>query len=181
VTHLASARHDGPATPRPASTRGPHRSAPHPRWCDGAHERGGRDQRRAVPGEAWHTVDTRGLNGFGEGHRRQYGGRWQRARTLSDLKWSSHIDSAKPLSTVFLPMCRQKPVHSPPRIVCWIEQTVLNLGFDETLPVEAVPIDSQVNQPDGWQPRLALIAVRYSIFHLSKLHFYVIFQRRYDH
>ena len=36
--------------------------------------RAGRDQRRAVAGEARDAVDTRGLNGLGEGHRRQDGG-----------------------------------------------------------------------------------------------------------
>jgi hypothetical protein len=36
--------------------------------------RPGRDQGRAAAGEACDTVDTRGLDGFGEGHRRQDGG-----------------------------------------------------------------------------------------------------------
>ena len=36
--------------------------------------RAGRDPRRAVAGEASNTMDTCGLNGFGEGHRRQDGG-----------------------------------------------------------------------------------------------------------
>jgi hypothetical protein len=31
-----------------------------------------------IPGEACHTVDTRGLNGLGEGHRRQDGGELSR-------------------------------------------------------------------------------------------------------
>jgi hypothetical protein len=34
----------------------------------------GRDQRRAVADEAGDAVDTRGLNGLGEGHGRQDGG-----------------------------------------------------------------------------------------------------------
>jgi hypothetical protein len=33
----------------------------------------GRDQRRAVAGKAGDAVDTRGLNGLGEGHRRPEG------------------------------------------------------------------------------------------------------------
>jgi hypothetical protein len=33
-----------------------------------------RDHRRAGPGEAGDTMDTRGLEGLGEGHRRQHGG-----------------------------------------------------------------------------------------------------------
>jgi hypothetical protein len=37
-------------------------------------KRAGRDQRRAVAGEAGDMVDTRGLNSLGEGHRRQDGG-----------------------------------------------------------------------------------------------------------
>ena len=36
--------------------------------------RTGRDQRRAVADEAGDAVDARGLNGLGEGHRRQHGG-----------------------------------------------------------------------------------------------------------
>jgi hypothetical protein len=36
--------------------------------------RAGGDQRRAVAGEPGNTVDARGLNGLGEGHRRQDGG-----------------------------------------------------------------------------------------------------------
>jgi hypothetical protein len=36
--------------------------------------RAGRDQRRAVTGEAGDAVNTRGLNRLGEGHRRQDGG-----------------------------------------------------------------------------------------------------------
>jgi hypothetical protein len=37
----------------------------------GGVKREGRDQRGAVAGEARDAVDTRGLNGFGEGHRWQ--------------------------------------------------------------------------------------------------------------
>jgi hypothetical protein len=37
-------------------------------------KRAGRDQRRAVAGEASDAVDTRGLEGFGEGHGRENGG-----------------------------------------------------------------------------------------------------------
>ena len=52
-------------------------AADQPRIRDGMvgrAKRAGRDQRRAVAGEAGDAVDTRGLNGLGEGHRRQDGG-----------------------------------------------------------------------------------------------------------
>ena len=52
-------------------------AADQPRIRDGLvgrAKRAGRDQRRAVAGEAGDTMDARGLNGFGEGHRRQDGG-----------------------------------------------------------------------------------------------------------
>jgi hypothetical protein len=40
----------------------------------GSAKRARRDPRRAVAGEIGDAVDTRGLNGLGEGHRRHDGG-----------------------------------------------------------------------------------------------------------
>jgi hypothetical protein len=51
--------------------------ADQPRIRDGMVERtkrARRDQRRAVAGAAGKTVEARGLDGLGEGHRRQEGG-----------------------------------------------------------------------------------------------------------
>jgi len=61
--HFARHRHVAPAD--------------QPRIRDGVvgrTKRARRDQRRAVAGEAGDAVDTRGLNGLSEGHRRQHGG-----------------------------------------------------------------------------------------------------------
>jgi hypothetical protein len=56
---------------RPASARGPHRSALRLRWSGEGRARASGDHRRTVAGEAGDAVDTRGLNGLGERHRRQ--------------------------------------------------------------------------------------------------------------
>ena len=47
--------------------------------------RTGRDQRRAVAGQAGDAVDTGGLNGFGEGHGRQDGGEPPASRDVPAL------------------------------------------------------------------------------------------------
>jgi hypothetical protein len=66
--------------------------------------RAGGDSGGAVAGAASDAVDACGLNGFRQRHRQQDGDRWERPRTLSDLKRFSHIDAAKLPATVSLPM-----------------------------------------------------------------------------
>jgi hypothetical protein len=46
-------------------------------------KRPGRDHRRSGADEARDAVDTRGLNGLGEGHRRQHGGQPARSHGLA--------------------------------------------------------------------------------------------------
>jgi hypothetical protein len=74
TVHPGRAHRCARETPRPASARGPRRSAPHRRWCDGGATRPGRDHRRAGTGEASDTADARGLNGLSQGHGWQAGG-----------------------------------------------------------------------------------------------------------
>ena len=76
--------------------------------------RAGRDQRRAVAGEARDAVDTRGLKGLGEGHRRQNGGepagqhrltRPERAKEKEVMRRTPALSSASPT-----PMGCRRPV-----------------------------------------------------------------------
>jgi hypothetical protein len=78
-----------------------------------------RNRGSAGAGADGDAADARGLNSIGEGHRQQDGGRWEGARTLIDLKRSSHIDAAKFPSIVSVPLSDAKPTHSLPRIVGW--------------------------------------------------------------
>ena len=74
-TGPASANHEVRTMPVRAAAADPYRLTRYPRSCDGGRPiRAGRDQRRAVAGEAGDTVDPRGLTGLGEGQRRRQGG-----------------------------------------------------------------------------------------------------------
>jgi hypothetical protein len=66
---------------RPASERG---------WWGAT--RASRDQRRTVAGAAGDTVDTRGFNGFGEGHRRQDGGEATGQHRMASPRGAEHED-----------------------------------------------------------------------------------------
>jgi hypothetical protein len=54
--------------------------------------RAGRDPRRAVAGETSDAVDTRGLNGLGEGHRREDGGEPPCQHRLADPRGADEED-----------------------------------------------------------------------------------------
>jgi hypothetical protein len=76
----------------------------------GRAKRAGRDQRRAVASEARDAVDACGLNGLGEGHRRQDGGeppcQHRRARprgAKEQVAWNTKISSG------FIDMTRLGP------------------------------------------------------------------------
>jgi hypothetical protein len=80
----------GPATPRPASARGPRRSAPHWRWCNAGRARVGRDQGGTGTSATGHAMDARGLDGLAEGHRRPEGGEPPRQHRLAGSEITSH-------------------------------------------------------------------------------------------
>ena len=58
----------------------------------GGATRAGGDPRRAVAGEARDTVDPRGLNRLGEGHRRQDGGEPPRQHRLARTRGAEQED-----------------------------------------------------------------------------------------
>jgi hypothetical protein len=74
AVHRGRARRGARATPRPASAHGPRRSARVRDGMVGGTEWPGGGQRRAVTSEASDAGEARGLEGLGEGHRRQDGG-----------------------------------------------------------------------------------------------------------
>jgi hypothetical protein len=52
----------------------------------------GRDPHRAVAGEACDAVDTRGLNGLGESHRRQHRGESPGQHRFARPRWTDEKD-----------------------------------------------------------------------------------------
>jgi hypothetical protein len=101
-----------PATRRPTSAPGPRRSGRHSRWSDGGATRAGRDHRRTGAGEAGDAVDTRGLKGLGQGHRRQHGGEPPGEHRLARPRGAEQeqIMVRTPASRLALPLPLRMPI-----------------------------------------------------------------------
>jgi hypothetical protein len=91
----------------------------------GSATRAGGDQGRAVAGEAGDAVDTRGLNGLGEGHRRQNGSEAPRQHRLARPRRTKQKEvmvrrSASPSALPLFPQ-QWRPSHcqlAEPYMVC---------------------------------------------------------------